>query len=531
MPWQVCTCVAGLAPQGHGSHRSPASTQPQPTNAHLVPPAAVPDLRIRLAADRPLRPDGDYVLYWMTAARRRRANFALQRAIELGAEVGKPVLVLEALRCGYQWASDRLHTFVLQGMADNQPDFAAAGVAYHPYVEPTAGAGKGLLEALSARAVAVVTDDFPCFFLPRMLAAAAARSPVRLEAVDGNGLLPMRAAAKVYGRAFDLRRFLQQELPLHLGDFPAGDPLARYKGPLAELPRGVARRWPAASAELLRAEPAALAALPIDHEVGPGLARGGPVAAGKQLRTFLEQRLPRYGEERSEPDADAASGLSPYLHFGHLSAHQVFAALASREGWTRDRIVATKGGQRGWYGMSATAEAFLDELVTWRELGFNYCAFRQDHEDYESLPGWAKATLQKHADDPREHRYSREQLAQSRTHDHVWNAAQRELRETGAMQNYLRMLWGKKVLEWSRSPAEAFATLIELNNRYALDGRNPNSYTGISWVFGRYDRPWAPERPVYGVIRYMSSANTVKKLAMKAYLAKWGAGQGSLFGE
>ncbi len=486
-----------------------------------MPRAAVPALRIRVLNTSPTRADGDHVLYWMVAARRRRANFALQRAVELGREFGRPVLVLEALRCGYRWASDRHHTFVLQGMADNAADFAAAGVTCHSYVEPTPGAGKGLLEALAARACAVVTDDFPCFFVPRMVAAAAARLSVRLEAVDGNGLLPMRAAEKVYGRAFDFRRFLQQELPLHLADFPAGDPLARHGLPAAELPREVARRWPAASAALLAAESTALAALPIDHGVGPAELRGGPVAAGATLRTFLGDKLARYGDERSQPDADCASGLSPYLHFGHLSAHQVFAGLAAKEGWSRDRIVATRSGQRGWFGMSEAAEAFLDELVTWRELGFNYCALRQDYEDYESLPPWNKATLAEHAGDPRDHIYSLEQFAASRTHDPVWNAAQRQLRETGVMQNYLRMLWGKKVLEWTRSPAQAFAILIELNNRYALDGRDPNSYTGISWVFGRYDRPWAPERPVYGVIRYMSSANTVKKLKMKQYLARW----------
>ncbi len=482
----------------------------------------VPALRLRIANDRPVRPAGEFVLYWMIASRRRRANFALQRAVELADELDKPVLVLEALRCGHRWASDRLHTFVLQGMADNAADFAAAGVRHHAYVEPEPGAGRGLLAALAERAAAIVTDDFPCFFLPRMVAAAAAQAPVRLEAVDGNGLLPMRAAPKVFGRAFDLRRFLQQELPLHLGDFPHGDPLAKWDRPPAELPRGVAKRWPAAGEDLLAADPAALARLPIDHTVGPGAARGGAKAAGKALRTFLADKLPRYGDERSDPDADCASGLSPWLHFGHLSAHQVFAGLAAQEGWTKDRIAKTRSGQRGWFGMSAAAEAFLDELVTWRELGFNYCAFRQDHEDYASLPEWAKATLAAHATDPREHVYSLEDLAASRTHDPVWNAAQNELRQSGAMQNYLRMLWGKKVLEWSRSPEQAFATLIELNNRYALDGRNPNSYTGISWVFGRYDRPWAPERDVYGVIRYMSSANTVKKLRMKAYLAKWG---------
>jgi deoxyribodipyrimidine photo-lyase len=487
-----------------------------------MPTPAVPEVRLRAANDRPVRPTGDFVVYWPIAARRRRANFALQRAGDLARALQRPLLVVEALRCGYRWASDRLHAFVLQGMVDNAADFAAAGVTYWPYVEPEAGAGKGLLAALGERACAVVTDDFPCFFLPRMVAAAGALLPVRLEVVDGNGLLPMRVADKVFGRAFDLRRFLQKALPAHLADLPAGDPLRSYDGGVAELPRGFAKRWAAASELLLAAAPEALAALPIDHEVGVVDTRGGPIAAGKALRTFLDDRLPRYGDERSHPDADCASGLSPYLHFGHLGAHQVFAGLAKNEGWQRGAIKPTTSGQRGWLGMSETAEAFVDEFVTWRELGYNYCWQRDDYEDFASLPEWAKATLHKHAVDPREHVYSREAFAAAETHDEVWNAAQRQLRATGVMQNYLRMLWGKKVLEWSRSPAEAFATLIDLNNRYALDGRNPNSYTGISWVFGRYDRPWAPEREIYGVIRYMSSANTLKKLKLKAWLQRWG---------
>jgi len=178
--------------------------------------------------------------------------------------------------------------------------------------------------------------------------------------------------------------------------------------------------------------------------------------------------------------------------------------------------------------MGEAAESFLDELVTWRELGFNYTSQRDDYDDYESLPEWAKASLEKHAPDAREHLYTLDELAESRTHDRVWNAAQRQLRETGVMQNYLRMLWGKKVLEWSRTPQEAMAALIELNNRYALDGRNPNSYSGISWVFGRYDRAWGPERPIFGTIRYMSSDNTVRKLKMKGYLAEWAAGESGL---
>jgi deoxyribodipyrimidine photo-lyase len=280
----------------------------------------------------------------------------------------------------------------------------------------------------------------------------------------------------------------------------------------------VARRWPAADAALLAAEPAALRRLPVDHSVPPAAIRGGSRAGSAALALFLRERIARYGE-RNHPDADAASGLSPYLHFGHLSAHQAFAGLARREGWGPSRLGRKATGRRqGWWGMSEPAEAFLDQLVTWRELGLNMAAKRPDAAAYESLPRWARETLERHAGDRRDPVYGPEALAEARTHDPVWNAAQTELRREGRIHNYLRMLWGKKILEWTRSPREALAVMLELNDRYALDGRDPNSLTGIFWVLGRYDRPWGPERPVFGTVRYMSSAATLRLLRMRRYL-------------
>ncbi|MEZ4468400.1 MAG: hypothetical protein R3F43_29185 [bacterium] len=227
--------------------------------------------------------------------------------------------------------------------------------------------------------------------------------------------------------------------------------------------------------------------------------------------------------ERSHPDADAASGLSPWLHFGHLSPIAVVAGIFDAEGWHPGRLGKVTGARAGWWGLSATAEAFLDELVTWREVGFGFCYHRpDDYFAFDSLPDWARATLTEHAVDPRPVVYDRATLEAARTHDPLWNAAQTELVRTGRMQNYLRMLWGKKVLEWSRTPAEALDTLIELNNRYALDGRDPNSYSGIFWTLGRFDRPWGPTRPIFGTIRYMSSESTARKLKLKGYLARFG---------
>ena len=497
----------------------------------MVPLA--PDSRVRLANDRAPRPGGRYVLYWQIAARRTRYNFALEHALARAAELDRPLVVLEALRSGYRWASDRLHRFVLDGMADNARDYASAGVRHLAYVEPEPGAGKGLLAALAADACAVVTDEFPCFFLPRMVAAAAARLPVRLEVVDGNGLLPLSRAPAPFATAYLFRRFLQRNLGAHLTVVPSADPLAAARRhPPLRLPHALAARWPASDPDRLL-DPDTLRSLPIDHSVSPSPLTGGSVAAVAALQAFTDERLARYGAGRNQPDEDLASGLSPYLHFGQLSAHEVFATVAAKERWTVARIGRrVDGAKEGWWGMSASAEAYLDELVTWRELGYVTCARRPDDYDrYSSLPDWARATLAEHAPDPRRVRYSLAELEAARTYDPLWNASQRQLVEEGRIHNYLRMLWGKKIVEWSSSPEEALANMIELNNKYALDGRNPNSFSGIFWVLGRYDRPWAPERPIFGRIRYMSSENTARKLRVRKYVRRWGPApeQGSLF--
>jgi deoxyribodipyrimidine photo-lyase len=482
-----------------------------------------PPLRLHLLRDEPPG-GGDFVLYWMVSARRTQFNFGLQRVVDWATALGKPLVVLEPLRCDYPWASDRLHQFVLQGMADNAARLATTPVAYYPYLEPMPGAGRGLLAALAARACLTVTDLYPAFFLPAMVAAAARDIPGRFEQVDSNGLLPIAASERVFPTAHAFRRHLQKALRPHLVELPRPDPIGRRRLAAGRLPAAITRRWRPATAAALAGGRAALAALPIDHRVPPAPLAGGARAASALLESFVTERLSRYASERDHPDRDAASGLSPYLHFGHLGAHQVFRRLMDAEGWELDRLGARADGKRtGWWGMSAPTEAFLDQLVTWRELGFNMCALRPDHREFESLPPWARRTLEEHAGDPRPSRYDLAAFEAGRTHDPLWNASQAELRRDGRIQSYLRMLWGKKILEWSDSPREALAIMLELNDRYALDGRDPNSVSGIFWVLGRYDRAWGPERPIYGNIRYMTSDSARRKLRLRRYLERYGA--------
>jgi deoxyribodipyrimidine photo-lyase len=488
--------------------------------------SSVPAIRVSSSGDGSVRANGEFVLYWMTTNRRPRWNFSLQRAVDWARDLSKPLVVLEALRSDYLWACDRFHRFVIEGMQANAAAFADKAT-YHPYVEPVPAAGSGLVRHLAERACVVVTDDFPCFFIPRMIEAAARQCPVRFEVVDSNGLLPMKTAYRCFPTAYAYRRFLQRELPRHLDDAPKVDPLRGAAIPkLSRLPRAIRQRWPRVTQRALEGgRPAAdrlISRLPVDHSVRTVELGGGYRSAGSAVKVFLTRRLDRYDEGRNQPEETVSSGLSPYLHFGHVASHEIFHQLARQEGWYPGMLSQSTAGTRsGWWGLSASAEAFLDQLVTWRELGYNGCLHRSDYDRFESLPPWALETLRVHAIDAREFVYSLEEFERAATHDDLWNAAQNELVREGRIHNYLRMLWGKKILEWTRTPREALEIMIELNNKYALDGRNPNSYSGIFWVLGRYDRAWGPERQIFGKVRYMSSVNTARKVRVRDYIAKY----------
>ncbi|MGM0557553.1 MAG: deoxyribodipyrimidine photolyase [Myxococcota bacterium] len=480
---------------------------------------AIPAIRLTSCNDAPIREDGEFVLYWMTAFRRLDWNFALQHAVDLAVEHDKSLVILEAIRTDYRWASDRIHQFILDGMAEHAARLADTRVEYFPFVERQKDGGEGLLEALSEHAVSIVTDDYPAFFLPRMVEAASREVHCRLEKVDSNGLIPMYAPEKEYKRAYDLRRWLQKNLPPHLDHLPKQHPLQGHAlAPLNSLPGDIPSRWPAATLEELR-DADLVSDLPIDHSVPVVDTRpGGPGAAHDVLEAFLDTRLDRYGDRRSHPQADAESQLSPYLHFGHISAHQVFSELMEREGWTVDSLNDyQKGSREGWWNVGENAESFLDELVTWREIGFQTCIHRPNYDEYESLPGWARQTLEEHWDDPREYVYSLDEFEQAKTHDDLWNAAQMQLVTDGKIHNYLRMLWGKKILHWSQNPQVALEIMIELNNKWALDGRDANSYSGIFWTLGRYDRAWQ-EREIFGKVRYMTCDSTRRKYSVGEYV-------------
>jgi len=492
-------------------------------NAETLSDSRVPASHVVACNRRPVRRDGRFVLYWMGAFRRTQWNFSLDRAVEWARRLQRPLVVLETLACDGRWASLRHHRFVLDGMADTSRRLARSAATYYPHVETRPGQSVRLAAALAKQACVVVADDFPMRAAADELAAATSQAKVLVEKIDSNGLLPIRLANQAFPTAFAFRRYLQKTLPDHLPDAPRQNALSGSRLPrLERLPADVVRRWPPASDGLMKRDAAAKAGLPVNRSVEPAATTGGARAATATLRKFLSERLPIYAERRNDPQEEATSGLSPYLHFGHVSVHEVFRRLAEAEGWSPDRLAErATGGREGWWGMSEPAEAFLDELVTWREVGFNMCSEREDYDKFESLPDWARRTLADHAKDRREHVYSLAEFESAATHDPLWNAAQTQLVREGRMQNYLRMLWGKKILEWTESPRDALDVMIELNNKYALDGDDPNSYSGIFWVLGRYDRPWGPERPVFGKIRYMSSENTARKFSVAGYVEKY----------
>jgi deoxyribodipyrimidine photo-lyase len=484
--------------------------------------SAVPSSRLTSLTKHSLNSDGQFILYWMTAFRRSTYNFALQHAVDWSNRLKRPLVVLEAVRIRYPWASDRFHKFIVDGMQDNQKAFGSSKALYLAYVEPKLGDGHGLVESLAKSACLTITDDFPCFFHPTLYKKVIGRWPVAIEMVDSNGMLPMRSADRTFTVAHSYRRFMQKSVASEPLEFPLAQPLKELKvNKLEKLPTAIEKRWKFIDDS--KAKLVALDRLPIDHRVKPTVLTGGSAAAKKLLEGFLQSKLSNYPDDRNEPEKEGSSLLSPYLHFGHISSHEIFQRLCEIKDWNPTKLSKPNGKMDGFWNMGSDVEPFLDQLITWREIGFNMCCREANYDRYESLPTWALETLKKHAKDRREHLYDLAEFEEARTHDELWNAAQRQLVRDGRIHNYLRMLWGKKILHWSRTPQDALDIMIHLNNKFALDGRNPNSYSGIFWVLGRYDRAWGPERPIFGKVRYMTSESTRSKFRVKDYLQRYRA--------
>jgi len=423
-----------------------------------------------------------YVLYWMQQSQRTQANLALDWALQVAHACDLPLLVAFALTPAFPGANARHYQFLLEGIADVQQDLQQRGI---PFVLRR-GNPPDVIAAL-AREAAILIGDIGYLRIQRQWRKQIAeRIDCPFHAVETDVVVPIRLVSdKEEYAARTIRPRIQRLWLPFLEEQPQIPPATR---PLANPP----------PSDLHPAD--GISDLPIDHSIPPSAQfRGGQQAAGQQLAAFLQQGLSVYHTDRNDPANNICSNLSPYLHFGQISPLSIA------------RQVRTSGAP------PEAIESFLEELVIRRELSMNFVYFNPGYDAYESaVPAWARRSLATHGQDHRTVTYSREQLEAGQTHDPYWNAAQQEMVTTGKMHNYMRMYWGKKVIEWTRTPEDAYQILLALNDCYEIDGRDPNGYTGVAWCFGRHDRPWT-ERPIFGTVRYMAASGLERKFKIGQY--------------
>jgi len=440
------------------------------------------DGRVRALNDEAIRPGGRYILYWCRWNRRVESNHALLYAAGMANRMNLPLVCFERLSCAYPTASDRFHTFVLEGVPEMQAGCRKLGAGYIFQLPRRKTTSDAQLRTVIQGAAAVVTDD--CL-------RATPRLDVQLHAVDSSCIVPMSRIPQRSYAAYSIRPKIHRMLPEFLHPVPE-----------VELRRPCAETFGDLHTEVTAANIADLvASCEIDHSVHPCTTfRGGRKDAKEQLRRFLDERMRRYAREKNEPSAHATSDLSPYLHYGHISSLEV--ALAVRKHAREHKVIA---------------DEFLEELIVRRELAFNFTCYADRHDALEVLPDWARKTIAAHRNDVRDPAYTCRQFEAAATHDDLWNATQKELLLRGKIHGYYRMYWGKKIVEWATDAREALATMLYLHDRYALDGDDPNTYTNILWCFGLHDRPW-PERPIYGTIRSMQRSGMERKTNVGAYI-------------
>ena len=447
--------------------------------------------RVQLLNDKPENKKAEYVLYWMQMFKRTTYNDALKFAIEQANKRNLPLVVYEGLKFYYPWANDRIHTFILEGVAEKREVFAKLGIKYVFYLQKDKNSPKQTIKKIAKDAALIVTDDFPCFIIPDHNAAIVKQANIPVYAVDSNGIIPMSKFEKEEYGAYTIRPKIKRILDNYF--VPFEEAKIKIKQPDLKIDCLDTIVDETNIAELV-------AECDIDHSIKPSpIYKGGTTNGRKRLKHFIENILPNYDESRNKPEIDGSSRLSSYLHFGFLSSLEIAFAVKESD------------------APKLSKDAYLEELIVRRELSFNFTRHNKNYDSLKSLPDWANKTMREHIDDERPITYSLEQLESAETYDELWNATQREMNETGEVHNYVRMLWGKLVIEWTNSYEEAFAILEHLNNKYCLDGRNPNSYAGILWCFGKHDRAWQ-EREIFGKLRCMTSNSTGKKFDSKKYI-------------
>ena len=431
--------------------------------------------------------EGDYVLYWMQEAQRAEHNHALEYAVQRANELGQRLLVIFGLMADYPEANLRHYAFLLEGLQDVRDALKERKIKF---VVRRGSPDEVALDA-GKNASLVVCDMSYLRLQKKWRARVAEEADCAVIQVETEVVVPVELASdKREHAARTLRPKIQEHLEKFLVEL---EPIAVEKQSLNMKDDGLD----------LSDVGEILDNMDLDRNVTPTshLYRGGAKVARKILDDFIKGRLDTYVEHRNQPQTDDVSHMSKYLHYGHISP--VYVALKIREANPPKEDL----------------DSYLEELIIRRELSMNFCHFTPDYDQFSNLPEWAKETLKEHASDSREYVYPREQLQNAETHDEYWNAAMNEMRYTGYMHNYMRMYWGKKILEWSETPEEAYETTLYLNNKYFVDGRDPNSYANVAWVFGQHDRGWK-ERDVLGKVRYMSAGGLERKAKPKQYVEK-----------
>ena len=434
---------------------------------------------------------GEFVLLWLHHAVRAQQNQALDVAIELANFLAKPLLIYQGLAGAHRFNSDRHHTFILQGAREVAAEFAARGIRYVFNLAASAQQSSPL-RRLFANATAAVVEDFPAPPFPRWTRALAAHARGPVWAVDASCLVPLRASAKRFDRAFTFRNANAKAW-----DAAIAQPYLelRYQGGLYKGDVGFN------SFDFATPMAAAVAQCQIDHSIAEVRDTPGGSAAGyARWDAFKRNGLARYAARRNDAAVDGVSRMSAYLHHGHVSALRLAQEAHAIGG--------------------AGAEKFLDELLVWRELSYHWCAHQENPEGLSALPSWAQQTLGNHRNDPRNPSLSLEAFTRAQTGSALMDACQTSLLRHGELHNNVRMTWAKAIAQWALSPEAAQSTLIDLNHRYALDGNNPNSYGGLLWALGLFDRPFAPEQPVLGLVRPRDVAAHARRIDLAAYQAK-----------
>ena len=426
------------------------------------------------------------IAYWMSRDQRVEDNWALLHAQQLALARKKPLLVVFCLVPSFLNATIRQYGFMLTGLRELEPALREKNITFHLVCGPPA---QMIPRFVSDHKLGILVTDFDPLRIKRgWKEEVAGKIPIPFHEVDAHNIVPCWIASpKQEYAARTFRPKIRRALAEFLEEFPK---FKTHPFPWKE-------KIPLIDWRCIKGS------LQVDNRVSEiTWIAPGQKAARKMLRDFLRNKLALYTERRNDPTMDGQSGLSPYLHFGQISAQRV--ALEVQKS-TVDH---------------ASKEAFLEELVVRRELSDNFCFYNSNYDTINGFPSWAQATLREHSRDERQYIYSVEEIENAKTHDELWNAAQREMVKTGKMHGYMRMYWAKKILEWTQSPEEALQIALYLNDKYELDGRDPNGYVGCAWsIGGVHDRAW-PTRPVFGKIRYMNYQGCKSKFDVGSYIEK-----------